>query len=66
LVFSSSKISTVIEERISNYYSNININVTGKVITIGDGIVRAFGLGTIQTGEMCEFPASIIKNIKKL
>jgi F-type H+-transporting ATPase subunit alpha len=63
LVFSSSEISTVIEERISNYYSNINIDETGKVLTIGDGIVRAFGLGAIQAGEMCEFPASGIKGM---
>jgi F-type H+-transporting ATPase subunit alpha len=63
LVFSSSEISKVIEERISNYYSNINIDETGRVLTIGDGIVRAFGLGSIQAGEMCEFPSSGIKGM---
>jgi F0F1-type ATP synthase alpha subunit len=58
VAFSSSEISTVIEERISNYYANINIDETGRVLTIGDGIVRAYGLGSIQAGEMCDFPAS--------
>jgi F-type H+-transporting ATPase subunit alpha len=63
LVFTSSEISNIIEERISNYYSNFNIDETGKVLTIGDGIVRAFGLGAIQAGEMCEFPLSGIKGM---
>ena len=63
MAFSSSEISTVIEERISNYYANINIDETGRVLTIGDGIVRAYGLGSIQAGEMCDFPASGIKGM---
>lgn len=63
MAFSSAEISKVIEERISNYYSNINIDETGRVLTIGDGIVRAYGLGAIQAGEMCEFPASGIKGM---
>jgi F-type H+-transporting ATPase subunit alpha len=63
VAFSSSEISTVIEERISNYYANINIDETGRVLTIGDGIVRAYGLGSIQAGEMCDFPASGIKGM---
>mmetsp|Transcript_31564 Transcript_31564/g.80377 ORF Transcript_31564/g.80377 Transcript_31564/m.80377 type:complete len:491 (-) Transcript_31564:536-2008(-) len=36
---------------------------TGIVLTIGDGIVRAYGLGDIQAGEMCEFPAADIKGM---
>lgn len=59
----AAEISNVIEERISNYYSNINIDEVGRVLTIGDGIVRAYGLGSIQAGEMCEFPASGIKGM---
>jgi F-type H+-transporting ATPase subunit alpha len=57
------EISKIIEERISKYYSNIDIDEVGRVLTIGDGIVRAYGLGAIQAGEMCEFPASGIKGM---
>lgn len=63
MVFSSAEISNVIGERISNYYANINIDEIGRVLTIGDGIVRAYGLGAIQAGEMCEFPKSGIKGM---
>jgi F-type H+-transporting ATPase subunit alpha len=63
MVFSSAEISNVIEERIANYYVNVNIDEIGKVLTIGDGIVRAYGLGAIQAGEMCEFPKSGIKGM---
>lgn len=59
----AAEISNIIEGRISNYYSNINIDEVGRVLTIGDGIVRAYGLGSIQAGEMCEFPASGIKGM---
>jgi len=59
----SAEISNIIEERISNYYSNINIDEVGRVLTVGDGIVRAYGLGSIQAGEMCEFPNSGIKGM---
>nr|YP_009476610.1 ATP synthase F1 subunit alpha [Chroomonas placoidea]AVM81103.1 ATP synthase F1 subunit alpha [Chroomonas placoidea] len=59
----SAEISNVIEERISNYYSNVNIDEIGRVLTVGDGIVRAYGLGAIQAGEMCEFPVSGIKGM---
>lgn len=59
----SAEISNVIEKRISDYYSNIAIDETGRVLTIGDGIVRAYGLGAIQAGEMCEFTASGIKGM---
>jgi len=57
------EISKIIEERISKYYSNIDIDEVGRVLTIGDGIVRAYGLGAIQAGEMCEFPALGIKGM---
>lgn len=63
MVFSASEISTVLSERVTNYYSNINANETGRVLTIGDGIVRAYGLEAIQAGEMCDFPASGIKGM---
>ena len=58
-----SEVSKIIEERISKYYSNIDIDEVGRVLTIGDGIVRAYGLGAIQAGEMCEFPSSGIKGM---
>jgi len=57
------EVSKIIEERISKYYSNMDIDEVGRVLTIGDGIVRAYGLGAIQAGEMCEFPASGIKGM---
>jgi F0F1-type ATP synthase alpha subunit len=63
MVFSASEISTVLSSRVANYYSNINSNETGRVLTIGDGIVRAYGLEKIQAGEMCDFPASGIKGM---
>jgi F-type H+-transporting ATPase subunit alpha len=44
-----------LEEKIARSYSKININEIGRVLSIGDGIARAYGLNKIQAGEMVEF-----------
>ena len=31
----------------------------GKVLNIGDGIARVYGLRSVQAGEMVEFPGAI-------
>lgn len=58
-----SELSNILEQNISKYYSNLNIDEIGTVLTIGDGIARVYGLGFIQAGEMCEFSASGIKGM---
>jgi proton translocating ATP synthase F1 alpha subunit len=59
----ASELSNILEQSISKYYANLNIDEIGTVLTIGDGIARVYGLGSIQAGEMCEFSASGIKGM---
>ena len=40
-------------------YSKININEIGRVLSIGDGIARVYGLNKIQAGEMVEFSGGV-------
>ncbi len=49
------EISSLIKERIENFELNIEINEVGKVISIGDGIARVYGLNNVMAGEMVEF-----------
>lgn len=63
MVLHVSELSNILEQNISKYYSNLNIDEIGTVLTIGDGIARVYGLGFIQAGEMCEFSASGIKGM---
>ena len=52
---SLSEISVLLEQKISKTYSKLNIDEIGRVLSIGDGIARVYGLNKIQAGEMVEF-----------
>jgi len=49
------EISSLIKERIENFEIQVDINEVGKVVSIGDGIARAYGLSNVMAGEMVEF-----------
>lgn len=53
--FSAIELTTIIENRLKDYYTNVKIDETGFVLSVGDGIARVFGLKGIQAGEMCRF-----------
>jgi proton translocating ATP synthase F1 alpha subunit len=59
MTLASTELTDILEERIENYYSTINVDEIGKVLSIGDGIARVFGLNKIQSGEMVEFSSGI-------
>ncbi|MBQ8915387.1 MAG: F0F1 ATP synthase subunit alpha, partial [Clostridia bacterium] len=49
------EISNVIKNQIKNYKSRIEMAETGKVILVGDGIARVFGLRSCMANELLEF-----------
>jgi len=49
------EISSLIKERIENFEIKVDINEIGKVVSIGDGIAKAYGLSNVMAGEMVEF-----------
>jgi len=56
---SAVELSQLLEKRISHYYEPMDINEIGRVLSVGDGIARVYGLNKIQAGEMVEFAAGI-------
>jgi len=52
---SARDLSKLLEQRISNVSSDINIDEVGRVLSIGDGIARIHGLDKVQAGELVEF-----------
>merc|ERR1712010_399875 len=60
---SAAEISSILEERIKEFYQDTNIDEIGRVLTIGDGIARVYGLNEVRAGEMVEFTASGIKGM---
>ena len=59
MALSLSEISVLLEQKISNSYSKINIDEIGRVLSVGDGIARIYGLKNIQAGEMVEFSGGV-------
>lgn len=49
------EISSIIKERIQSYDLNINVEETGKVISVADGVARVYGLKNVMASEMVEF-----------
>nr|XP_043612524.1 uncharacterized protein LOC122584411 [Erigeron canadensis] len=58
----AAELTTLLESRISNFYTNFQVDEIGRVVSVGDGIARVYGLNEIQVGEMVEF-ASGVKGI---
>ena len=49
------EISSIIKEQIKNYKSRIEMQETGTVILVGDGIARVYGLRECMASELLEF-----------
>ena len=55
----TSEVSSIIEEKILGATSNVDIHETGKVLSIGDGIARVYGLKNVQAEEMVTFSSGV-------
>lgn len=53
------EISSILKEKIANFRSEVEVSEVGKVIQVGDGIARIYGLENAMAGEMLEFPGGI-------
>jgi len=55
----ASEISAILKEQIQNFGQQAEVAEIGRVLSVGDGIARVYGLDNIQAGEMVEFPGGI-------
>ena len=55
----AAEISTILKDQIENFGAEAEVTEVGKVLSVGDGIARVYGLDQIQAGEMVEFPGGI-------
>ncbi len=54
------EISRIIKEQITDYDKKVEISETGVVLSVGDGIARAYGLEKAMAMELVEFPGGIL------
>jgi len=57
--FKADEIASVIQQEIERYESRIDVRQIGRVLEVGDGIARVYGLSDVMSGEMVEFPGGI-------
>ena len=53
------EISSVIEEQIERYSSQLDVSDVGTVIQVADGIARVHGLENAMQGELLQFPGDV-------
>lgn len=58
--FAGAELSYLLEQRITNYYTKLQVDEIGRVVSVGDGIARVYGLNKIQAGEMVEFANGVL------
>ena len=55
----AAEISAILKEQIKNFGKEAEVAEVGRVLSVGDGIARVYGLDNVQAGEMVEFPGGI-------
>ncbi len=53
------EITRVLKDQIKNYNKTLDVNETGSVLSVGDGVARVYGLDNVMSGELVEFPGDI-------
>lgn len=55
----TAEVSSILEQRILGSAPKAELEETGRVLSIGDGIARVYGLKNIQAEEMVEFSSGL-------
>lgn len=55
----AAEISAILKDQIKNFGQDAEVAEVGRVLSVGDGIARVYGLDNVQAGEMVEFPGGI-------
>ena len=53
------EISAILKQQLSGFEAGASLDEVGTVLTVGDGIVRAYGLANAQYGELVEFDGGL-------
>ncbi|WP_333714659.1 F0F1 ATP synthase subunit alpha [Yoonia sp.] len=59
MAIQASEISAILKDQIKNFGKEAEVAEVGRVLNVGDGIARVYGLDNVQAGEMVEFPGGI-------
>ena len=53
------EVSAILRQQLSGFKSETELEETGTVLQVGDGIARIYGLSKVQSGELIEFESGL-------
>jgi len=60
------EISDIIKRQLAGYEAETNLEEVGRVIEVGDGIARVYGLDKAMAGELLTFPGDVVGMVLNL
>ena len=57
--FNAGEIASVIQKEIEDFRGQLQTSEVGRVVEVGDGIARVYGLASAMAGEMVEFSSGV-------
>src|SRR5262245_10168727 len=61
--FKADEIVSVLENEIRNQSLDVQMREVGRVLEVGDGIARVYGLSGVMAGEMVEFTRTKVRGL---
>src|SRR2546421_13064808 len=61
--FKADEIVSVLETEIEQYRTQVDAREVGRVLEVGDGIARVYGLSSVMAGEMVEFTRTGVRGL---
>src|SRR5438046_7453692 len=60
------EISAIIRRQLAGYEAEVDLQEVGRVIEVGDGIARIYGLDRAMAGELLSFPGDVVGMVLNL
>src|SRR6059036_3658193 len=60
------EISEIIKRQLAGYEAEVDLQEIGRVIEVGDGIARVYGLDKAMAGELLQFPHEVVGMVLNL
>jgi len=65
-MINAAEISEIIKRQLAGYEAEVDLQEVGRVIEVGDGIARVYGLEKAMSGELLTFPGDVVGMVLNL
>src|ERR1044071_1411055 len=65
-MINAAEISEIIKSQLAGYEAEVDLQEVGRVIEVGDGIARVYGLDRAMAGELLTFPGDVVGMVLNL